>query len=244
MEALESFPEMIRIVVSGEWTRAGGVCDAPGYSLGQNTIFKRHGAFNDDYDIAWVLLNLASSRGERLSEALPSPGELEEILAGCEGDCVAWLRANYEEKFNRDYIIDLCERVYFGDETYPGTWMLERPMLKTHWRDLPLPAYIYTGRNTREWRLAQKTLRWEDFPDERVVNKDSGIAKPSPAGLADICSRFGHDRPVFFGDTASDRIAAKAFGKGWFIAIGDLLPDEPLRYESVEDALRELIELN
>ena len=33
MEALASFPEMIRIVFEEEWRRAGNVCDAPGYTL-------------------------------------------------------------------------------------------------------------------------------------------------------------------------------------------------------------------
>ena len=241
MEALESFPEMIRIVVEREWAREGGVCDAPGYSLSHNAVFKRHGAFNDDYDIAWTLLNIAFTRGARLSLAIPSPGELERLLGGCGADCVSWLRANYEEKFDRDRIIALCESVYFGEDGNEGTWKLEKPKLRASWRDLPLPAYVYTGRNTREWRMAQKALRWEDLPDERVINKDDGVAKPSPEGLARICRRFGHERPLFFGDTASDREAARAFGHGWFAAIGSLLPDEPLRFDETEEALRVLM---
>lgn len=240
MDALESFPNMIRAVFEDEWKKSGRICDAPGYTLDHNTVLKRHGAFNDDYDIAWTLLNIAAARGDKISEALPPPDRLGEIVSGCGGDCVAWLRGNYEEAFDYAYIVDICARTYFGDETRPGTWQLERPMLREHWSALPLPAYVYTGRNTREWRLAQRILRWEDFPDERIVNKDSGIVKPSPAGLARICERFGHERPIFFGDTASDRGAHSAFGLGWFVAIGELLPEEPLRFSSVGEALREL----
>ncbi len=240
MEALESFPEMIRIVFEEEWGRAGKTCDAPGYTLAHNAALKRHGAFNDDYDIAWTLLNISFPRGDKISQALPSPDELGKIVAGCERDCVAWLRDNYEETFDYAYIVDLCARTYFGDETRPGTWRMERPLLHAHWSDLPLPAYVYTGRNTREWRLAQMALRWEDFPDERIVNKDSGITKPSPEGLARICERFGHERPLFFGDTASDRSSHRAFGRGWFVSIGDLMPDEPLHFSSAAEALREL----
>ena len=240
MEALSSFPEMIRIVFEEEWRNAGKICDAPGYTLAHNTVLKRHGAFNDDYDIAWALLNISFARGEKISEALPSPDQLEKIISSCGSDCIAWLRDNVDEAFDHARIADICTRTYFGNETRAGTWQLESPMLHVHWSGLPLPAYVYTGRNTREWRLAQKILRWEDFPDERIVNKDSGIVKPSPAGLARICERFGHERPLFFGDTASDRKSHEAFDRGWFVAIGDLLPDEPLRFSSVGEALREL----
>lgn len=240
MQASDSFPQMIRSVFEDEWRKSGGVCDAPGYTLEHNAVLKKHGAFNDDFDIAWALLNISSARGGAISEALPSPDHLGEIISGCGCDCATWLRAHYEEIFGRAYVVGVCERAYFGDETKPGFWQLETPMLRLHWSELPLPVYIYTGRNTREWRQAQKILQWEDFPDERTVNKDSGIIKPSPEGLSRICEHFGHERPAFFGDTASDRISHRAFGRGWFVAIGDLLPDEPLCFPNVGEALREL----
>ena len=99
-------------------------------------------------------------------------------------------------------------------------------MIESHWSEFPLPAYIYSGRYLREWRFAQGILGWGDFPDERTVLLDSGIHKPSPKGLEVICSKFNHERPVFLGDTMSDKLSSEAFDRGWFAAIGDILKDE------------------
>ena len=66
----ETFREIIRLIVEGEWRASGLDADAPGYSLALNAVFKDHGSFNDDYDIAWTLLNIAAaSASEKLSEA-------------------------------------------------------------------------------------------------------------------------------------------------------------------------------
>ena len=120
-------------------------------------------------------------------------------------------------------------------------WKRDRPMIESHWSDFPLPAYIYSGRYLREWRFAQDILKWGDFPDERTVLLDSGIHKPSPKGLDMICSKFNHDRPVFFGDTMSDKLSSDAFGRGWFAAIGDILKDrvsdKSLSFPDTETAL-------
>ncbi|MDR3321102.1 MAG: HAD family hydrolase, partial [Synergistaceae bacterium] len=123
-----------------------------------------------------------------------------------------------------------------------GMYSIERPLLCSHWSALPLPAYIYTGRNDAEWRLAKKILSWEDFPDDRIIGFDSGVHKPSPEGLARLCENFGHDSPLFFGDTASDRKAWEAFGRGHFIAVGDILKDESPNFHDVEEALFFLLE--
>ena len=64
IEAGRSFPEMIRMTVESEWESAGFSADAPGYSERHNKVLKRHGSFNDDYDIVWVLLNISASKGE------------------------------------------------------------------------------------------------------------------------------------------------------------------------------------
>lgn len=240
IDGLLSFPEMIRIVFEEEWRGAGLIFDRPAYDLELNAVFKLHGAFNDDYDIAWTLLNIARSRGCSVSEALPTPEELRELIAPCGDDCVTWLRANFEETFSRKDVIPHCEAVYFGDGR-PGCWTLETPLVTTRWDAMPLPAYVFTGRNTREWRLAQRTLGWEDMPDERVVNKDSGVVKPSPDGLDIICRRFGYERPLFFGDTESDARSHRAFKRGWFAAIGGLLKEEPLSFASVREAMAELL---
>lgn len=232
-----SFPELIRAAVECEWSGAGFVSDEDGYSDGLNSVLKRHGSFNDDYDIAWILLNICAASGrEKLSEALPLPGELEKIISSCGGDCVAWARASFPEKFGRGAIREACFRNYEGGGGMSGAYLAETPMLKAHWSALPLPAYVYTGRDKNEWRLAKKTLGWEDFPDARAVTIDSGMMKPSPDGILHICAAFGHKAPLFFGDTMSDRMALESSGRGRFVAIGGL-PRAGAEYDNVERAL-------
>ena len=243
MDADDSFPEMIRLVVEQEWGKAGFVSDSRGYTSSHNSVLKRHGAFNDDYDIAWMLLNISASRGVRLSLSLPAPEELSEIISSCKDDCTVWLKENFHEMFERSYIRDVCSGIYFGCDDIRGTYALEKPLMQTHWRNLPLPVYIYTGRNEREWRLAQEMLGWGDLPDDRVVHSDSGMYKPSPDGLIFICDNFNHECPVFFGDTASDIKAYRAFGRGWFAAIGPILEEAEHRFSDVNEALSELADL-
>ena len=78
LDVTGSFPEVIRQAVSTGWERfCGGASDVPGYNAGHERVLKRHGAFNDDYDIAWTLLSMAAASGEKLlSRALPSPKRL------------------------------------------------------------------------------------------------------------------------------------------------------------------------
>ena len=190
-----------------------------------------------------MLLNLSASRGTALSVAMPTPDELAGIIASCGESSVTWARANFKEVFERSHIRTVCTEIYVGKGDQDGIYLIETPQLLTKWSELSLPAYIYTGRNEGEWRLAQKLLGWEDFPDERIVHSDSGMLKPSPDGLVHICSSFGHDSPVFFGDTASDLQAFRAFGRGWFAAIGPIIEDAEYRFADVNDALYKLAEL-
>ena len=73
LDVARSFPEVIRQAVFGGWEKfCGGISDTPGYNAGHERVLKRHGAFNDDYDIAWTLLSMAAASGEKLlSKALP-----------------------------------------------------------------------------------------------------------------------------------------------------------------------------
>ncbi|MDR1508224.1 MAG: HAD family hydrolase [Synergistaceae bacterium] len=243
IESHESYQEVIRLIVEQEWEKSGFTADGRGYSPGLNSVLKNHGAFNDDYDIAWTLLNIAAASGrEKLSEALPPPETLENLISGCGSDCVTWLPTRYKDKYDRARIRRLGQELYTGTENSPGEWTLDRAMLGAHWSELPLPAYIYTGRDIREWRLAQKVLKWDDFPDERTVHVDMGIKKPSPEGLEYLCRAFGHEQPVFFGDTMSDLMSSKAFGKGWFAAIGDMLRGARMRFPDIETALSQTLD--
>ncbi|MCL2684461.1 MAG: hypothetical protein FWE55_04385 [Synergistaceae bacterium] len=225
----DTFVELIRLLIEREWEKSGNIADATGYSNEMNRILKAHGSFNEDYDIAWFLLNIASSRKtKKLSEGLPSPEMLREIISECSGPCGQWMPGRFELKFDLGYIRSLGINMYTGDDGGGGMWRLDKPAIESHWSELPLPVYIYTGREMKEWRFARNILGWEDFPDERIIHLDTGIHKPSPKGLEVICSKFRHERPIFFGDTMSDKLSYDAFGRGWFAVIGDTLKDELL----------------
>lgn len=238
LDVQNSFPEVIRLSILEGWEKCcGGAVDAEGYSVAHARILKRHGAFNDDYDIAWFLLSMAASTGETLlSRAFPSPRHLALEIETLDGNLMSWAAARYGNAVNNSEVRKICRRLYMAK-----LHKLEKPMLRCHWKELPLPAAIYTGRNGEEWALAKQTLGWEDFPESLVVNSDSGLIKPSPGGLSLLCERLGSSNPVFFGDTGSDIKASQAFGKGYFVAVGDLLPEAEYSYETPEEALKALL---
>jgi phosphoglycolate phosphatase-like HAD superfamily hydrolase len=242
LSSTASYQEVIRLLVEEQWLKHGFDADRPGYSCELNVVLKNHGSFNDDYDITWTLLNIASSRkASLLSEAIPSPEELEKIISGCGKSCIEWLPTHFPIIFDHEEIRSRGQDIFTGENGASGVWKRDRSLLEAHWRLLPLPVYIYTGRDLKEWRLAQASLNWLDFPDDRAIHVDTGMKKPSPEGLEYICRKFGHKRPMFFGDTMSDKLAFDAFGHGWFIAIGDMLPDAELRFPDVTTALSSLI---
>ncbi len=217
-------------------------------------LCKLHRAFNDDYDIAWALLCAAASKGERLlSLSFPTPTEWSARLASFEGtDVMCWVRQSFGESFSRQEVRLLCEELYFGGQElwekrgrHPripevsGLWRMETPLIRSSWKDLPLPVGIYTGRPRAELDLGLRLLNWNDFPRERAITPDEGISKPSPEGLALLCRRLEVTNPLFFGDTESDREAWRRFGKGCFIAIGPILKDHDPHFDDVETALKE-----
>jgi phosphoglycolate phosphatase-like HAD superfamily hydrolase len=246
IDSSASYPEMIRAAVEDEWKAAGLTADAPGYSKELNAVFKRHGGFNDDSYIAWGLLNIMASRNTdrdagSIRDCLPSPAELEGIISACGVDSAErWLKENYGERFPLGRVTETCMEIYYGNVSRRGARLMEKPMIRAHWSEFPLPAYVFTGRSSLEWEFAKDILSWNDFPDERIVNSDSGMLKPSPDGLEFICKNFGHKRPVFFGDTSSDMMSFEAFGRGKFVAIGQILNKWDPNFPRVSDALLDL----
>ncbi|MDL2298463.1 HAD family hydrolase [Synergistaceae bacterium OttesenSCG-928-D05] len=234
----KSFPEVIRLSVLRGWEKfCGGESDAPGYTPAHERILKRHGAFNDDYDIVWLLFSISAATGEKkLSRAFPSPEKLQSEISRFSGDLGAWVQERYGALVSRSAVRADCSALYTGE-----MYKLESPMLRCHWKKLPLPTAIYTGRDAIEWELAKKTLGWEDFPSELIIHSDSGIRKPSPKGLEILCGRLGVKNPLFFGDTASDMQALATFENGYFVAIGDLLPEAKYIYKNPELALGDLL---
>ncbi len=249
-----SYPRVVSRALLWGWTRVlGNIPDCEGFSARHFAATKTHPAFNDDYDIAWAALNCAASRGSSsLSESLPSPGEWRSLLDGCTGfDVVSWVRSAFGETVLRKAVRQACEEMYFGCEEYEamgeiplyttrraGLWEEDRPLASFSWRDLPLPAGIYTGRPLRELRLALRLLNWEDFPAAFIVTPETGISKPSPDGLALLCERASASTPLFLGDAESDRQTSRAFGKGFFAPLGDFLPGVR-GYETPAEALKD-----
>lgn len=240
-----SFPEVIRQSIQEGWVSVcGRNTDSIGYTFEHEKIFKKHGAFNDDYDIAWTMLSIAAHSGKKkLSEAVPTPEKLSEELMTFEGTVISWVDERYGTPVRRDRVRDMCTELYVGSCGKKGLYSLEVPMLGLHWSEIPLPVGIYTGRNLVEWNLAKNTLGWQDFPEESIIHSDSGIYKPSPRGLEILSERLGCKAPVFFGDTGSDMKAQSAFGRGHFVAIGAFLPEATYIYEQTEEAVNEIFSL-
>ena len=251
LDTSRSYPCVIREAIRWGFGRfLGGIAEGTGFTMEHFHASKHHPAFNDDYDIAWALLSAAAA-GRRL----PSPDRWADMLSGFAGtDVIEWVGRSFGDRVDRQAVRDLCEELYFGDAELrrirgvapkygpdaSGFWRAERPMLSSHWSELPLPAGIYTGRPAPELALALRTLQWEDLPEERAVTADSGVLKPSPDGFRLLGRVLGGAAPLYFGDAESDRAALAAYGRGMFVAIGDILTDAPLRFDTVEEGLAAL----
>ncbi|MEG1799682.1 MAG: HAD family hydrolase, partial [Synergistaceae bacterium] len=115
----KSFPEVIRAAVAECWSSVcGGVSDSGGYTDEHERVLKRHGAFNDDYDIAWVLLAMSAASGAaKLSEAFPSAEKLYSELESYSGDVPEWCVSRYADSVSRSYVREYCRRLYFGTDS-------------------------------------------------------------------------------------------------------------------------------
>jgi phosphoglycolate phosphatase-like HAD superfamily hydrolase len=237
LDVEKSFPEVIkRTILTGWESICGGISDSEGYTAEHERVLKLHGAFNDDYDIAWALLSMAAASGSRkLSEAFPAPELLAREIEGLSGDIRRQISERYSVSVPRLKLRALSLSLYTG-----GLYREETPLVKRHWRDIPLPAAVYTGRDKLEWSLAKESLGWQDFPDELVIEAESGIAKPSPRGLEILAGKLGSKRPAYFGDTASDLQAQEAFGRGYFVGVGRLMKDCEFHCETPEAVFEEL----
>lgn len=253
VDSSRSYPEAIARSLLWAWTRVlGRIPDGEGFTEAHFAASKTHPAFNDDYDIAWALINCAAgSESELLSEALPTAAEWSALIAECPVDCMTeWARESFSEKVPREAVGRVCEEMYFGGDEFEamgkellyttrrkGLWEEDGPLASFHWRELPVPAAIYTGRPLSELALALKVLRWEDFPLHLAITPDDGILKPSPEGLEVLCERTGRTSPLFLGDAESDRRSAQAFGRGAFAAIGNFIKGGVKNFETPGEAL-------
>lgn len=258
VDVSESYFAVIQTSIQWAWGfTPGHRSDQMAFTHDHYRTTKRHPAFNDDYDIAWAFLCASLASKERdLSRAIPSVQTWEKLLENFKGtDLIGWVKNSFDEGINRLEVRRLCEDLYLGEKMcreilartprlsgLSGLWKVEKPLITRNWKEIPLPAGIYTGRPWPEMQLALKVLGWEDFPRNRIIVPEDGYAKPSPDGLGILCERMGRENPLFLGDTESDRSAFKAFGRGTFAAIGDILTDAPLRFDSAEKALEALLD--
>ncbi|MEA3283815.1 MAG: HAD family hydrolase [Synergistota bacterium] len=258
MNTDKSFPKVIKTAIPRIWEGLlGRKIDVNPFSQRHFETSKQFSLLNDDYDICWGLVSLAASKGkESLEESFPSPWEWEETMKKIESSgltLVAWMEENLDSTAPYDETRRCCEELYFGsDKTREllgrepknqddyGFWLEETPMMKRHWKKIPLPVGIYTGRSRKELSLALEAMGWKDLPRDMAICSDDGIKKPSPEGLDLLCRRLDKSWPLFFGDTASDRASLRALGRGDFMAIGNMLKDVEFRFSNVEDAIRAL----
>lgn len=216
---------------------------------------KLHPGFNDDYDIAWIFLSWVASSGKILGTGPPpSITDWDSILALCGDDPPERAALLFGEVVDRAAVRKVCQEIYLGGSisrnlsgqppTFidcPGTWKNERPMLYSHWKELGYPVGIYTGRNDIEMGLALEILGWTDLPPQRCITADRGIRKPSAGGLFELERILSVERILFFGDTESDRKAFEGYGRGRFIAVGDILSGPLVVYPTLEEALLEVL---
>ena len=255
VDASWSYPQVVSRSLLWAWIRVlGRIPDSDGFTYEHFAATKTHPAFNDDYDIAWAVINCsAACDSPSLAESLPSPRAWRALIGECgNGDIEGWVRRSFGEIVPRAAVRRVCEEMYFGCDEYEamgetplyttrrkGLWEEDISLVSFHWRDLPLASAIYTGRPHSELALALKLIGWQDFPRGMTITPDDGIMKPSPLGLSILCERAGASSPLFLGDAESDRRTVLAFGKGSFAAIGNFLSDEPRTYNNPEEALRE-----
>ena len=157
LDVTKSFPEVIRLCIVNGWEKfCGGAADCAGYGPEHEWVMKRHGSFNDDYDLAWTLLSMAAASGEKLlSRALPSPERLTEELADFRAPLAGWVLGKYGGLVPRSESRAMCAELYGDPER--GLYKLEKPALSRRWDELGLPVAIYSGRNAYEWELAKKS---------------------------------------------------------------------------------------
>lgn len=236
----KSFPEVIRRgIIKGFEVFTNGESDFDCPIDEHYVLLKRHGHFNDDYEISWFLTSVAAASGcKKLSEAFPSIESLRDILSSFREPLREWVQDNIYSEIPYDQFRNICFDLYTGKNKNPGLFRLEVPQTAINWKHFGVPIGIYTGRDNKELTLALKTLGWEDFPREFAITSSSGITKPNPKGIEILCKLSGSKTPCFFGDTASDLMAHNAFGSGMFVAIGDILNDADNRFDSLTEALQ------
>ena len=189
--------------------------------------FKAAGGFNDDWEMsrAIALLLYLRARGE-------AP-ELPQFLAGSGGRGVQPLFARWPVPIAAAAVARICGALYGGsmcrelfgfdaadavvDAPERGMWeneeVLPDPRLLAAVA-AKFPLALYTGRNPKEARLAQRLCQLK-IPDSLCwVADGQRPRKPDPAGLLWLTHALLRGargaEALFIGDTADDQAAARA----------------------------------
>jgi HAD superfamily phosphatase len=186
--------------------------------------WKRAGGFNSDWVLTQAALYLFMSTGERAVTAARAAAPQEPFLervarAGGGLPAVQALLGPAPAGWDPDRITRLCCAVYGGDrceamfgfpaEGVDGPGLCEREVpLVSAARLLRFPGALglYTGRNRGETAFALERLGVAGrIPAARIVDSDSGFAKPDPGGLAAIARAAGDPASALFvGDNIDD----------------------------------------
>ena len=239
LDVRESFPQVINRAVARTLTERRVPHSRLPYGAEEEKFLKLHGGFNDDWDIALFLCNLAIKKQgitPNLPCYIPTLEEIKQEAKSHYFPTEAWLAENFNSCIDRGEFRSMCDWLYCNRED--GAYKTEKNLVGMTVGDFPVPVAIYTGRYGEEYELALETLGWQGLPRDHAVTADDGVSKPNPRGLEILANRFCSKRLAFFGDTGSDRQCMESFGKGDFFAIGNLLKSCPNHFDNIRDALK------
>jgi phosphoglycolate phosphatase-like HAD superfamily hydrolase len=190
--------------------------------------FKAQGGFNDDWEMSRAIALLLYLRARREAPELP------QFLAQAGGRGVTALYDRYPVAISQQTIARYCGALYGGsmcrdlfgfeakdavpDAPERGMWENEEVLPDSRLLAAiaaKFPLALYTGRNPKETRLAQRLCKLK-IPDELCWVADGHRPrKPDPAGLLWLTHALLRGAPrgsqvLFLGDTGDDRAASRA----------------------------------
>ncbi len=205
-----------------------------------------YGFFETFGDVVWALLSLAAKSGrDELADALPS-------LRGWEAELDAALADGGLAHFDpapvdRGTVSAIFSELYYGSgavkssllkEPAEGTRRLEKGLFKTKWDSLPFPVGIFTARGKNGFQSALDALEWQNFPRSHAV---FGASERDVKSLESLCRAMNARWPLFLGSSPAEFQLMSDFGRGDFIAVGNRLKNNVIRFSSAADALRAIL---
>lgn len=167
----------------------------------------------------------------KLSEALIDfylNGDAEKCVNDfSEGKGIEWVRKNYNNKIDRDLLIDVFNTFYLGEECnkrifpFDGLWKKEKRIVDINLIKEVEKFYkigIITGRNRKEMALAERILGREF---ENKITREYG-AKPDPSLLYLLTK---NENGIYIGDTINDKMLVQNYNKTYHKNFGFYIVD-------------------